>query len=98
MKAFSHVQPSTKEMTKMMEHGSVTTEPDYIDEAMKDQAPEMDTAEEEVLRAAFEKTGLSEDVWNSYKKTGRSPQEFFGYDVPYSEGGVEEELDDQEIH
>jgi len=81
MKAFAHVQPSAKDM--MRPGGSVTQDSDYFEDALKEPAAEVTTAEETVLREAFEKTGLPEDVWDSYKKSGRHPKEFFGYDVPY---------------
>lgn len=90
MKAFAHVQPSVKEMTKMT--GSVTNEPDYFDEAMKDQ-PDISDDDKETLRAQFEKTGLPMEIFDSYEKQGRSPSDFFGYDTEYPQGGVEEELE-----
>lgn len=92
IKAFSHVQPSTKEMAKMSK-GTVTTEPDWFDEALKDQPPDMTPEKESAIRKLFKKTGLPESIFDSYKKSGRDPQEFFGYDVPYNKQSVEEEID-----
>ena len=96
LKAFAHVQPSMKDMAKQME-GTVTTEPDWVDEAYKEPIPDVDEDAMETLRKEFEKTGLPEEVWNSYAKSGRHPQEFFGYDIDYAHQGVEEELDKESI-
>ena len=93
MKAFAHVQPSTKEMTKMMDQGSVTQEKDWFDEAMKDKPEEMDDEQMETLKEKFEKTGLPMEIFDSYYKSDRNPQEFFGYDVPYGKQSVEEEIE-----
>lgn len=92
MKAFSHVQPSTKEMTKMANHGSVTQEKDWFDEATDEQPPEVTPEEDAALREKFKETGLPMELFESYQKTGRHPSDFFGYDTMYNTG-VEEEID-----
>lgn len=97
MKAFSHVQPSTKEMTKMMGQGNVTTDPDYIDEATEGGSQGLSDDEEAHWRGKFKDAGVPMELFDSYNKAGRHPQEFFGYDVPYPDQGVEEEIE-REAH
>lgn len=78
MKAFSHVQPSPKEMSKMYQ-GSASTEEDYFDEAMKEPAPEMTPKKESYMKRAFSKLGIPNTIWDSYKKSGKDPANFLGY-------------------
>lgn len=92
LKAFAHVQPSMKEMAKS-QGGSVSTEKDWFEEAMKDTPEELSKSEEEKIKAEFKKTGLPESLLDSYKKRGKSPADFYGYDTEYPQGGVEEELE-----
>ena len=92
MKAFSHVQPSTKEMTRMASQGSVTQEKDWFNEATEEPPVELSAEEDAELREKFKKTGLPMELFESYQKTGRHPSDFFGYDTMYNTG-VEEEID-----
>lgn len=96
MKAFSHVQPSTKDMAKAMREGTVTTEEDPFDKAYEEPPYEMSADEEGNLKKLFKEAGIPDAIFESYQKSGRSPQEFLGYDVPYADSGVEEELEKEE--
>lgn len=97
LKAFAHVQPSTADMAKAMGKGTVTQEKDWVDEAYKEQPEELGADEEAALRKKFEEAGIPSEIWDSYRRAGRHPQEFLGYDVPYNKGGVEEELEKESI-
>ena len=96
MKAFSHVQPSTKEMAKAMRQGTVTTEEDPFEKAYEDPPFEMSSDEESKLKKVFKEAGIPDSIFESYKKSGRDPSSFLGYDVPYADSGVEEELEKEE--
>ncbi len=97
LKAFAHVQPSTADMAKSMQMGTVTTEPDYIDEAYEEPPVELSSDEESALRKKFKEQGIPDEIWEHYKRVGKHPKEFLGYDVPYAEQGVEEELEKESI-
>ena len=96
LKAFAHVQPSMKDMAKAGK-GSVMQEPDWFEDAMKDQPEELSPEEESRLKKEFEKTGLPDSVWESYKKSGRNPSDFYGYDTEFPQGDVEEELEKETV-
>ena len=78
MRAFSHVQPSTKDMAKAMK-GSVTTEKDWIEEAYAN-----DPSKDPMYEEMFEKTGLPRDVLGDmtptefFKGKEIDPNEFYG--------------------
>ena len=93
MKAFSHVQPSTKDIVAAQQQVSVTNEPDWYDESQKDKPERPDDEQMESLTEKFEKTGLPMEIFDSYYKSDRNPQEFFGYDVPYGKQSVEEDIE-----
>lgn len=92
MKAFSHVQPSPKEMAKYSK-GTVSVDPDYFEEAMKEPVSEISSEKESAIKKLWKKTGLPDFIWDSYKKNGRHPQEFFGHPNPDNDGSEINEVE-----
>lgn len=91
LKAFAHVQPSTKEMAKITQ-SRVSVEPDWVDEAYEDLPVEKTPEEESKIKQLFKKKKIPNAIYDAYIRAKKDPANFLGFDTLYPKGDVEEEI------